>query len=69
MIELEDGKKLFIEAKTTRQTPSPLDSYSEIRKVFQKNIPPRYICHMEGKNIMGDSIPITHLRDFLLNFS
>ena len=68
LIELENGKKLFIEAKTKRQSLEPLESFSELKKVFQKNTPPRYVCHMEGETILGDFIPITCLRDFLLNF-
>lgn len=68
LIEFENGKKLFIEAKTKRQSLQPLESFSELKKVFQKNTPPRYVCHMEGEAILGDFIPITCLRDFLLNF-
>jgi predicted AAA+ superfamily ATPase len=68
LIELENGKKLFIEAKTKRQSLEPLESFSELKKVFQKNTPPRYVCHMEGETILGEFIPISCLRDFLLNF-
>ena len=68
LIEFENGKKVFIEAKTKRQSLEPLESFSELKKVFQKDFPPRYVCHMEGEKILGDFIPISCLRDFLLNF-
>jgi hypothetical protein len=67
-LTLENGKSLFIEAKVNRQSLNSIDHYSEVKKVFKNKLPPRYLCHLDGDKIIGNSIPIKFLRDFLLNF-
>ncbi|MFN8370778.1 MAG: ATP-binding protein [Bacteriovoracaceae bacterium] len=67
-IELEDGKSLFLEVKLSRQSISKNPNYPEIVKVFKKKVPPCYLCHLDGDEIVDNAIPIKFLRDFLLTY-
>jgi predicted AAA+ superfamily ATPase len=67
-IQLENNKCLFLECKVSRQSINRIDQYPQVKKVFKENTPPYYLCHMQGDKIIGNSIPISQLRDFLLSF-
>lgn len=68
LVEMGNGKSLFIEAKTSPQPLYSHEEFLEVRKVFKEKIPSRFLCHLDGERILGKSIPIKFLRDFLLNY-
>lgn len=67
LLEKGRGEFIFIEAKVTHQSLKDPRFYPEIRKVFGPHIPPITLCHLEGAIPDGKSIPVSKLRDFLLN--
>lgn len=67
LIQMKNEKILFFEAKVARQSIGTHENFNEVRKVFKNKIPPRFLCHMDGEGIIGNSIPIRCLKDFLIN--
>lgn len=68
LIEMENQKKLFIEAKKTIQPFKSLAAFPELKKVFKEKAPPRIMVYMEGDIENDTHIPICKLRDFLLKY-
>ncbi len=66
LIQLAPNDFLFVECKVSRTREADLSSYPEVRKVFRKEIPQGILCHQEGSAILGSSVPIAMLGDFLL---
>ncbi len=66
LIQKNPGDYIFIEAKVSTLKTPDLSRYPEIKKIFQKNLPPLFICHQEGEHVLGNNIPIAYLKDFLL---
>jgi uncharacterized protein len=68
-IQMENNKSIFLECKVSRNANDSIKRHSEVKKVFKNEVPPYFICHMQGDSIVGNSIPISQLRDFLLNYA
>ncbi|MDH4466822.1 MAG: ATP-binding protein [Bacteriovoracaceae bacterium] len=56
----------FLEVKVSAQNLGDISKYPEIKKVFEKKIPPIYLCHQEGERVLGPNVPIAFLKEFLL---
>lgn len=57
----------FLEAKVSASAQvDDHASYAEVKKVFKKNIPSRFICHQEGERVLANKIPIGLLTKTLL---
>ncbi|MDH4466840.1 MAG: ATP-binding protein [Bacteriovoracaceae bacterium] len=67
LIQMENQKFLFLEAKVSFQMLDGNKKLVEAKKVFKDGLPPRFLCHMSGDQILGHAVPIKYLRDFLLN--
>ncbi|MDD4975546.1 MAG: ATP-binding protein [Bacteriovorax sp.] len=66
LIQKDPKTFLFIEAKVSDvHVNSPMD-YPEVKKIFQKKIPPLIVCHQEGDHILRNRVPIAQLKEFLL---
>lgn len=66
LIQKDPNHFLFIEAKVSPVKPRSTADFPEVRKVFQKKIPPLIICHQEGQHILNQHIPLAYLKDFLM---
>lgn len=56
----------FVEAKVSPQRPIDPSSLPEVRKVFGNKIPEILLCHQEGRQVLGNQVPIAHLQSHLL---
>lgn len=65
LIQKDPNNFLFIEAKVSPVKPRDLNGFPEVRKVFQKKIPPFIICHQEGEHILNQHVPLANLKYFL----
>lgn len=65
LIQKDPNHFLFIEAKVSPVKPRDTTDFPEVRKVFQKKIPPLIICHQEGEHILNQHVPLANLKDFL----
>lgn len=66
LIERGPDQYLFVEAKVSNTKPPRLEEFPEVRKVFGKKVPEAIVCFQEGTKILGPSIPIGQLQNFLL---
>jgi predicted AAA+ superfamily ATPase len=66
VVEQNNQRYLFIESKVTPSQARDLESFPELKKVFNKKITSRIICHQEGSQILGKKIPISFLKNYLL---
>lgn len=66
LIQTDPNHFLFVEAKVSPVKPRDSADFPEVRKVFQKKIPPLIICHQEGKHILNQHVPLAYLKDFLM---
>ncbi len=67
LIDQGNGEFFFVEAKVATQDPPDLKTYPEVRKVFKSQIPPIWLCHMQGERVLGQRVPLALLRSNLLN--
>lgn len=65
LIQLEDARFLFIEAKVSFQKMADISEYPQVRKVFKSKCPPYIQCHQEGERVLDRHVPIALLADFL----
>lgn len=66
LIQKNVNDYLFVESKVTANSTLNMDHFPLVRKVFAKKIPHTIICHQEGEHVLGQKVPIAHLRNFLL---
>lgn len=66
LLQLDPNRFLFVEAKVSPIKPKSLADFPEIKKVFQKKVPPRIVCHQEGDRILHEHVPLARLKEFLL---
>lgn len=66
LIQKSPQDYLFIEAKVSSQSPSDPGQFPQVKKVFNKEIPPILLCHQEGPLSLPDKCPISALKMRLL---
>jgi len=66
LIQKSPYQFLFIEAKVSPVSVREPNTMPEVKKVFQKKIPPRIICHQEGNHVLKDFVPIALLKKVLM---
>ena len=68
LVQIDPKTLLFVEAKVSATKTVNLPNFPEVRKVFGKTIPQLIVCHQEGNHILGERVPISELKNFLLRF-
>jgi len=66
LIQKENNKFLFLEAKVSRQKIEDIGRYPQVKKVFTSQCPPIIQCYQEGTQVLDRFVPIAMLKDFLL---
>jgi len=66
LIQKNPMQFIFIEAKVSAVKARELSEFPEVKKVFQKKIPPLIVCHQEGEHILNQQVPLAQLKEFLL---
>ena len=69
LIEKSSRELFFLEAKVSPQKIKEISLFPEVKKVFKNKIPDCFLCHQEGKHILGKNVPIAYLSQFLLRTS
>jgi predicted AAA+ superfamily ATPase len=67
IIQQENGQFLFIEAKVSPTKLKDLREFPEVRKVFNQKLPAMLRCHQVGEQVLDGKVPISLLKDFLIN--
>ena len=67
LLKLPNQQSLFIEAKVSAPRTTTLQKFKEVKKVFTKSPPDIICCHQEGTHVLGNNVPIAHLKNFLLD--
>ncbi len=69
LIQQDPQRFLFVEAKVSPTKVKNPAELPEVRKVFQKKVPPLTVCHQEGDHVLGDRVPLALLKRFLMGTS
>lgn len=69
LIQKNPNQFIFIESKISALKPKDISVLPEVKKIFQKKIPPLIVCHQEGEHALNMQVPLAKLKEFLLNLS